>query len=1322
MAERTMPAGGTTHRSPATETARDSGTPGIELLRRPDPHAISTPAEFAAALSALRDQAGVAVRDLARSTGVTTSTLEGWFSGRQLPAPTAVPAVEKILTACNVPPGSAQSGWVEALGRVRRLPSPRPVQAREPYRGLESYRIQDAGSFFGRERLVARLVALVTSGQVGATPPSGPTVLVGPSGSGKSSALQAGLAARLVSSNWSVVTLTPGSDPLAALDEALDEVRGRRLPPGSRVALLVDQFEELFTLCPHDTARREFVRRLTAPGHPDLGSRPGSGPTLTVVIALRADSYGAALRYDGLSQALQDRQVVVGPMSADDLRRAVTEPARAAGLQLEPGLVELVLHDLAPAGPPDQPGAGTRPTHDAGALPLMSFALLQAWRRSRLSKLTVEDYVGARGISGAVAAAADAVYDDLTPVQRELARTLFLRLVAIGDDACDTLRRATAAELGLDTAQGDAITEVLERFVAARLLTTTERSVRIAHEAVLAAWPRLGAWLDGDRAGLVTRRRIADAAATWHRDGQDPALLHRGSRLISAREWAADPEHAAVLTVGERQFLAASVAAQHRQDARAGRRVRRLQVLLALVTVLGLAAAGAAAVEYRQAWVASSDQNEAVSRQLAETSVRVRQADPWLAGRIAVQAWRTAQTAEARAALLDSATGPIASPLPGPGGPAAVAASGDGGTLAAVGNRGGLRVWRLARDGDPRATEVGLVPAADAKPLYSVAVGRGGGLVVAAGASGVLHLWDLGPGRPMPMPDVTLGRGAVVGLAVSPDGHTLAATTSDGHVVLHDIAGTRITPIGSPLAAPVGALVQAVAFSADNRGLAAGGTNGRVQLWTIADRAHPVATVLLTGPTAPVTSVAFSPDGRRLVAGARDQRLYLWQLATPAAAPAHLDDASAGVTAAAFSADGGLLAVAAADRHLRVYETSSRVRVADLPHPTAVTGAVFLPGGHTLVSAAGDGVVRLWPSPVPTAAVAVGHLATLGYLDGNRLVAASSRDGLRVFDMSQGYRARPIGASDSPPDTGAQQSGLNGAMAVARSGALVAVSGTDGSVRLAEPPTAANGTAVRQLATLPRTQSGTVLAIALSPDGALLATATDDGSVQLTDVSAPGSPRSLGTPFRVDDGVVGLAFAPDGHRLAVGSAGPARVTLWDVTRPDHPTRLSSAPAAGGPDGSTAQLFSIAYAPDDDTLAVGSDGAVRLLDLSDPRRPAWLGQPLASGDDVHGVAFDPAGRVVAAASGDGTVRLWDVSDRSAPRLSATLTAAGPDPLATVAFDRSGRHLAAGGANPSVWQWDLDPDAAAARICRSAGTVDPQEWARSVPGVRYANPCG
>jgi WD40 repeat protein len=1269
---------------------------------------VLTAEQLAAASGTLREQAGVDVRDPARPSG---------------------------------------QAWTDALHRVRRLPGAPSVAEPEPYRGLDSYGPDDASYYFGRERLVARLVALVTS-----SASAGPTVVVGPSGSGKSSALQAGLAARLsATGNWQVAGLTPGPRPMAVLEETLREIRERKLPPGSRIALLIDQFEELFTVCSRESERQAFVAAVTGPLNPG----PGIGPAVTAVIALRAEFYGAALRFEPLSQSLQDRQVVVGPMAPVDLRRAVAEPARAAGLQVEPGLVELVLHDMAAhdmaAAAPDAssggssngassggssigsrdaaatPGPDGAGPYAAGGLALMSYALLETWRRSRgSSRLTVEDYVAAGGIAGAVGAVADQTYHRLPATRRPLVRQLMLQLVAVGDQVPDGRRRATAARLGLDGPDGEGLAEVLERFVAARLLTTGETTVEIAHEALLTGWPRLRGWLDAERTGEATHRRLGTSASAWQRDGRDRSQLARGADLLLAREWAADPAHANRIRPLEREFLEASHAAHDTEATGGRRRVARLRALLVGSTAVALVAGGLAVGQSSQRSAAVTERDNAVSVRLADAASRLRDVDPTVAAQFAVQAWRTGQTVQARSALLDSSALPLAFRLAGPSGARALAAGGDGRLLAVVGDRGELRLYTTSgRSGPaaaagPAADPVAVTTAPDGRPLNAVAIGRDGAVAMAGGDSGALHVWRLDAGRPAALPDLAVGHGVIGAMALSPDGHTLAAGTGDGHLALFDVQGSTVKTLGTALDATAASAVQAVGFSADGKVLAAAGTSGRVLLWTLADRTAPAAVaVQLAGSGASTTSVCFSPDGKQVLAGSADQHAYLWQLANPTATPARFDGAAGAITTAGFSPDGGQLLIGGADHRVRVYDAGSHGLLAELPHPAAVTAAGYLPDSRTVVTAADDGMVRLWPALSPAASMPAPRTVALGYLDGTRLAAVAGRDALQVFDVATRYRPHPLGAPVAAP--AASRAMLSGAMAVGPGGSPIAAGGSDGEIWLFEPasPNGGGSAPTQLVGTVARTQKDAVTAVALSPDGHTLVAASNDGTLQITDVTTPASPRPSG-PLVPARGVRALAFSPDGALLAVGTADPPAVQLWNLRDRAHPTPLG-APVAGP----ARPVYSLAFAPAGSVLAVGSaDHTVRLLDASDPRTPRWTGTPLDGGaDTVYAVGFGPDGATLSAAGGDGTARVWSLGDHDRPTVLATLTAARTRPLYALDYQPGGSTLAAAGDGNAVLQWDLNPATALDRVCAASGpAMTAAEWSHYLPDVPFAKPCG
>ena len=438
-----------------------------------------------------------------------------------------------------------------------------------PFKGLASFEPVDADYFFGRERLVAELVArLVGAGFLG---------IVGPSGSGKSSVLRAGLLPALAggvlpgSGGWRRLLLRPGERPLEELRRVL--VSGARdplaealdtLPANGRLLLAVDQFEELFTACRSDAERTAFADTLArAAADPDGRA--------VVVIALRADFYGRLAAYPRLAELLGGNHVLVGPMQASELRRAVELPAGRVGLRVEPELADALVDDV--EGEP-------------GALPLLSTALLELWQKRQDNALTLAAYRESGGVHGAVARLAEDTYARVPDGRKQLVRAVMLRLV--GEDEGDALvrRRAPLAELDLE--RNEEVADVLATLADSRLVTVSEGSVEVAHEALLREWPRLRDWIEEDTEGRRLRRHITQAATEWDAAGRDQGELYRGARLAAALDWTAD--HALDLNELEREFVTQSREASEQETKRVTRTNRRLRGLLAGVAVLLVAA------------------------------------------------------------------------------------------------------------------------------------------------------------------------------------------------------------------------------------------------------------------------------------------------------------------------------------------------------------------------------------------------------------------------------------------------------------------------------------------------------------------------------------------------------------------------------------------------------------------------------------------------------------------------------------------------------------------------------------------------------------
>jgi WD40 repeat protein len=1291
---------------------------GTEL---PDPGRIASQQDFGRELTLARRRAGLTVRQVARASGVPPSTAGDYFAARHLPPASQPELLPRILAACGITSEAEVDRWLEALTRVRRAPGRRPAHVQAPYRGLASFQPEDAGWFFGREELALHLVRLAT----GPAAPGLPLAVVGPSGSGKSSLLRAGLIPRLRTGSLArpdgrpVVLITPGDAPLSCLAEALaPHVQGGQEEPAlvaqalreaperyastigrgeDSPAIIVDQFEETFTAEAGETGRQEFISALSAL----------SGATL-VVLGLRADFYGHALRYPELAHSLQDRQIVVSPMSAPQLRRAIMEPAHKAGLDVEDGLIEVLLADLRPSG-------GSGPAgHEAGALPLLSHALLATWERSHGGRLTLADYQASGGIRDAIARTADAAYAGLGEEEKAAARHLFLRLVHVADDARETRARVPLSDLPGDAAT---VAAVLERFVEERLVTLDVDTAEITHEALLDAWPRLRSWIDADREDIRARRFITTAAQAWEEAGREPAALLRGGQLALARDWAASEANRALLSRLAREFIDAGVADERTQQAAQRRRTRRLRQLVGALTALVLITVGLTAYAFQQRELATTAKNLATaaknladSRSVAIEADEVRTDDPALAAQLSLAAYRITPTTGALASLLESSGVPAAARMfDSDRDVQAVALSPNHHLLAVAAADGTLCLWNVSRPGHPE--KIGGVAALGRDdPLYAAAFSPDGKLLAAAGADRKVRLWRVSdPRHPVLLGQLTGPASTIYSVAFSPDGRLLAAGSADDKTWLWDITGSADpAPAGTPLTGAAGP-VQAVAFSPDGQLLAAGSQDKTVRLWNVANPAKPTLACKLTGPTDFVNAVAFSPDGQTLAAGSRDKEVWRWDIADPAkpVAAKPLKGATSWVNAVAFSPGGHMLAEGGSDGRVLVWNAGTGTLMGVFPHPQPVTSLAW-DGPGTLVAGDADGYVRAWRVPAPDL-LTNSAVNSIAYSPSGAALAVGDLGGLQLWNPA----TRTLVASASVP--GAPHNFVN-AVAYSPDGNLIATGEQDGQVQLWQPGTHPAALGAPLSASTAKSGPNMVEFVAFAAGGKILASGSDDGTVRLWNVSDPSRPTLLS---RIPDSgtyVFSVAFSPNGHILAAASADDD-VRLWNIASPARPRRLGKAL-----EGPTNTAYSVAFSPSGRTLAVGSaDRDVRLWDVADPARPRRIALLTGPSGYVYSVAFSPDGRELAAGNTDGSVWLWNLSHPASPSLTATLT--GPTgQVYSVAFSPGGRTLAASDAAGRVWLWDTDPSTAAAAICAMSGQrLTRSEWSTYLPGRPYAPPC-
>jgi WD40 repeat protein len=1094
--------------------------------------------------------------------------------------------------------------------------------------------------------------------------------------------------------------IRPGEHPAEAMAHAMNEP-----PEGGRAVLAVDQFEEIFTACSDDAERTAFLDSLT-------GAVLDPDDAVTVVIAMRADFYGRCAQHRAFASLLASGQILVGPMDERELRRAIEAPAERAGLTVAEGLTDVLVADTI-----EQPGA----------LPLLSTALLELWTRRRDRTLSLDDYVRAGGVKGAVARLAEDAYARLDADGQAAAKRILLRLAAPGEGAEVVRRRAPLSEFDLDR-DADA-SRAMAVFTDARLVTVAEGTAEVAHEALLHEWPRLRTWLEDDAEGRKLHRHVTESSHAWDEGGRDPADLYRGARLTAAWEWA-EP-HETDLNELERGFLRASRAASAGEVVRARRTNRRLRGLLVGVAVLLAASLVIGDLALTQRDRATGALTLADAGRLASGS-RL-EADPQLALLMAREAVNISDSPETRSALFAALerTPAIINRIYAPGGPSP---------------SGGERQW-IAISPDGR----------------TLAIGDAGSTVEFFDA--VQHV---------PIGGVDVGAGTEHA-AFSPDGKILAVVTSTGAIVPIDVATRTVRD-----RVPAEASVDAISFDPGGNELVTAEHGADLREFLVPR--DPV-TLEATGRTVPTPgrdrvgfphisaplsmfAMAFAPDGSGLVTTRDNGPTQLWD-----ASLTQVRRYAIGGQGVAVSPDGGVAALIENTDYHPANEgnvsflnlRSGDVRTASGGHhgPYKTTyeavGVTFTSDGRSVVTVGNDSRLLIWDvaaASVRTTLAETGDLPLRGpvlSVDGTTLYTTDRNRDVVVWDLSGSDRLdRPFTAGTGFP--------MWPWFAMSPDGRLLAVVSSPGNDFGKRGTIALIDTADLQVVRRIRYPRSSPESSAFSPDGATLAvgSVSNEGpsDVRLWDVASGRITAIIDAPDRAN----GLQFSPDGS-LLVGGSGPVHrglVFVWMPGRPNKPpdrfrTRGTVEELDFTPDGSqlvvstgwddggyfvlwdpaAQRIVKTVHADDEGVLAAaistdartlmtgGQTGIVRLWDLPGGTP---LGAPLAGlSGFADTVDLAPDGRTAVGADAAGNVLLWDVPTRS------TIGDPFPGPVAgrtaAASFTPDGHSVVVVSDTGAGWVWDVDPADWLERSCAVAGrSFTPQEWQEFLPDRPYHATCG
>ena len=1087
-----------------------------------------------------------------------------------------------------------------------------------PYRGLFALREQDADLFFGREQSVAELTDRVSQNSF--------VAIVGASGSGKSSIVFAGLIPKLrqlTDTNWKIINFRPGNNPFAATENALNQAglcqtsesylrtkstalselieiivaessvnssvaetyspveyiplvyqhqgaiavtkpaQNRKFT--TRLLLVIDQFEELFTLT-SITERQVYLQSLVA--------AVNHAPAFTLVITLRADFYGEALAYRPLSDLLQNAVYNLSSMSSAELEKAIALPAQKREIGFEQGLITKLADSV---------------EQQSGRLPLLEFTLTQLWSKQHHGWLTHQAYAEIGGVQSALANHAEAVYSQLDRVSRAKMPKIMTQLVQLGEGNEITRRLATKDEVRPEN------WDLVSYLADARLVMTNrdpatqQETVEIVHEALISSWGRFKQWLKIDEDFRRWQQRLRRAIAQWQNSNQDNGALLRGKTLIDAQYWL--EKRTADLSNSDRIFIEQSSQLQQKEQQKEKRRRKITFFSLLSGLILAMLLTGIAGWQWQ-----SSAVNEvlAMSKYAKLLSTSNREFDGLLESIQAARKVKTTALAKQnlevqrsvvtalqetvygvreqnRLALKDSEIRSLSFSSDG-----SIFASGSGKgklaiwqadgslqrsidtqqqainkvafspidqTVATAGQNGTIKLWqlngKLAKTIDTRqgqifdlsyspqeqmfasAGEDGTIKIWNAQGklrqtikgnssrILALAYSQDGNLLASAGEDGTVKIWNANGELRQTIKGY---QRAVISVVFSPDDRVLAASSEDGTMKFWKLDGTLLHTMAEEN------VVHDIGFTSDGRTIVSVGGDTTVKLWNSDYSLRKT----FTGHTDGVLGLGIDPNGNSIISGSADGTIRIWQLDTELSKTLRLHDAS--VYQAVFSPDNSLIATASGDNTVKLWNRDGTLLKTLIGHTNAVHGISFSPDGNLLATASWDNTIKLWKIDGTLINTLTGHtdkvyMATISP-DGQTIASASSDRTIKLWRLDGTLIKTLTGHKDV----------VHG-VSFSSDGQTIASASHDRTIRLWN----AQGKLLKTLTG----HSNWVHGVTFSPDGQTIASASHDQTVKLWNLEG----KLIQTIVGHTDKVLGVAFSHDGKILA-SSSRDGTIKLW----------------------------------------------------------------------------------------------------------------------------------------------------------------------------------
>ncbi len=1142
----------------------------------------------------------------------------------------------------------------------------RPFNPTSPYQGLKSFQFEDKDRFFGRDRLVADLMAVTTQRNL--------LIILGASGSGKSSLVRAGLIPQLaeqLGSKFRAFIFTPDRDPFYSLwislvgqgfkqseaEIALTEstasltqvIRLLKLSQ-EQWLIFIDQFEELFTLCQDAEKRQKFIGAL-------VQVIEAKNPAVKIVIAMRAEFLERFGAYPTFGRIADKNLHLITDMHADELRLAIEQPAAHHGVVFEPGLVTEIIQDV--QGQP-------------GSLPLLQYTLNLLWQHDQIEDriLNIKTYRELGGVRGALQKRVNEIYQSLGAAEQEATKGIFLRLVTISGAAneAESVGKAMSRRAYLSEFP-EAVQPTLYKLIDHNLLVSDRQqqsTIEIAHDTLLHSWPKLKQWIEESKEVILLRNRLSEDAKNWQMTlrnaPQDAAEeLWSGSKLERVVELRSDRffELVGGLNALENEFINASVQEGDRNRLQAEQRRQRQMIAAWTTALIGSMLALFAGIQWRKAEIeqirafsassealfASNQSLEALLKSLQAATkleqpvLRVFAPNPELRNLVIARLQTVVYSIQERNRLQAYQGGVIS-----------LTWTPDPQKLITAGEDGSIYLWNLTQ----KQPLISSFKAHEGQVL-SVSFSRDRDQLASAGDDGYVRLWNLS-GRSLG--EFRAHPGSVWSVNFSPDGSKLVTAGNDGFVRLWDLSGNPLAQFKAHQGS-----VWSVNFSPDGTQLASAGYDGITRIWDLTGK--PLAE--LTGHQGQVFSVSWSPDGQRIATAGYDGTARLWNVATGNQL-AEFKGHQGPVRSVTFSLDGFQLATAGYDGTARLWDLSGQQLAAFKGHQGPLRSTIFSADGLQLISAGADGTIRFWAKErQQQLAEFKGHQGWFWVTIFNPTCQPLSNAALDLPATKPGEKL-PAKFPGYPGVTSA---------VLSPDGTQLATSGADCTARLWDK-------ARQQQLTEFKGHQGPVWMVKFRPDGEQLATAGADGSIRLWTKQGEQIAQLQGH----QGDVWSLDFRADGQQLVSGGAD-GTVRIWDIATQQQQSQLQ---------GHRGEVFSVSWNSQPNLIASGgSDGTARVWDLESqqaiavfPADPQW----------VKSVNWNPAGDLLATAGSDSIIRLWDLQRQqqvtqfrghqgAVNSLSWSQVASNPNRLSLrmTNVTAAASQLASAGADGTVRLWDL-----------------------------------